>query len=285
MARVPILAAGLVIVALAGCSNASDLVESSGPTTPATERERSTRGPDKDAAPAPEVGACRMLTVEDVPPPTNDDPEVRCSKRHTAVTYHVGEWPAKLIKSARGVKDRKLEGYVFTECDRAWRRTVGGSQEARVTSIVSWAWYKPTRKQFDDGAYWFRCDLVAGQSTKRLEVLPADVDGLLKGSFDDRYHACWTKPFSDKPNADEGVLTSCARRHRQRAVGIVTVGKRKAPYPGQQTTFDRSNNRCGDVVAQWRGDPRPGEYGLQWPRRSDWRDGERYATCWAVTRK
>jgi Septum formation len=282
VARVRISAVGLVLVALAGCANAGDLLEEQ-PVDRKTDRRSSTSDPD--VAAAPELGACRMLTLADIRPPTNDDPVVPCSRRHTAVTYHVDEWPAKLIESARGVEDPRLVDHVTTECDRAWRRTVGGDREAWVTSIVSWAWYKPTPEQFDDGAYWFRCDLVAGQSTQRLEVLPRAVDGMLDRSFDDRYHACWTKKFSDKPNADTGELTSCARRHQQRAIGVVRIGPAKADYPGERVAFDRSNARCGDLVARWRGDPRPGQYGLQWPRRVDWRDGERHATCWAVTQR
>jgi Septum formation len=283
VARVRISAVVVLLVALTGCANAGDLLDDQ-----PVDRRTASPGPTpepKVAASAPKLGACRMLTKADIAPPTNDDPEIPCAKRHTAVTYHVDEWPAKLVKSARGLGDPRLASYVTDKCDGAWRRTVGGDLEAWVTSIVSWAWYRPTPRQFDAGAHWFRCDLVAGQTTRRLEPLPRDVDGMLAKAFDDRYHACWTEKFSDKPNADAGELTSCARRHQQRAVGIVRVGRPKADYPGERTAFDKSNRLCGDVVAKWRGDRRPGEYGLQWPRRSDWSDGERHATCWAVTRR
>jgi Septum formation len=272
----------VLLVALAGCANAGDLLDDRATDRSPANGPTPTAGPDAGEA-APTEGACRRLKLADIAPPTNEDREVPCAKRHTAVTYYVGEWPARLIRSASGVGDRRLSGYVGRACDRAWRDTVGGDLEAWVTSIVSWAWYKPTPEQFDQGARWFRCDLVAGQSTQRLERLPRRVDGILDGEFDDRYRACWTTKFSDKPNADPGELTSCARRHQQRAIGIVRVGPSKADYPGERAAFDRSNRRCGDLVAKWRGNPRPGDYGLQWPRRSDWRAGERHATCWAVT--
>jgi hypothetical protein len=286
VSRIGICAIGLGLATLLGCSNASDLVESTSTKPSDEESARTQPTNDKPDEPGePEVDACHRLSVADIEPATNDDPAVPCTKPHTAVTYYVGEWPKRLVKKARGVGDRQLTNYVYDKCDRRWRRTVGGSLEAWTTSIVSWAWYKPTKGEFADGAHWFRCDLVAGQHTGRLEKLPRNVDGLLDGDFSDRYRACWTREFSDKPNVDEGVLTSCARNHQQRAVGIVRIGKRKAPYPGERKAFDRSNDRCGDVVAQWRGDPKPGEYGLQWPRREHWKDGDRHATCWAVTTK
>ena len=278
----------MALVVLAGCASAGDLVESrsgesGGSGDSQATRTRSTTGPDEAAA--PETGECRRLTMADIEPPTNDDSPVPCRKRHTAVTYHVGEWPEKLVEKARGVGDRRLRNYVIRRCDRAWRRTVGGTREIWATSIVSWAWYRPTKAQFDDGATWFRCDVVAGSYTSRLEPLPRRVDGLLDGKIPDRYRACWTKVFSDKPNVDEGELTSCARKHKQRAVGIVRIGKPNEPYPGERKTFQRSNRLCGKVVAQWRGNPKPGNYGLQWPRRHHWQEGDRHATCWAVTTK
>lgn len=283
--RVRMSVVGLAL-ALVGCSNAGDLVEtdSDEPTERKAERTKTTKSDPKPPA-GPEVGECRRLNLADIKPPTNGDRTVPCAKPHTAVTYHVGEWPKKMVDRARGVGDRRLSNYVYDECERTWRRTVGGSLESWTTSIVSWAWYRPTKRQFTDGATWFRCDVVAGQHTSRLERLPKKVDGLLKGSVPNRYRACWTKVFSDKPKVDEGNLISCARQHRQRAVGIVRIGKSNDAYPGERKAFDRSNKRCGNLVAQWRGNPRPGDYGLQWPRRDHWRDGDRHATCWAVTKR
>jgi hypothetical protein len=281
-------AIGVLVVVLTGCASAGDLIDSA-PSERQTEDPGPGPGPgptpDPEDPAVPEVDACRVLTLDDIAPAANDDPAVPCSKRHTAVTYHVAEWPTRLVSSARGVEDQQLSTYALDACERTWRRTVGGSDEAWTTSIVSWAWYKPTPDQFADGAHWFRCDLVAGQNTAHLEELPAQVDGLLDGDFDDRYHACWTKPFSNKPNADEGHLTSCERRHQQRAIGTVRIGRAKADYPGERAAFDKANRLCGDLVAKWRDDRRPGPFGLQWPRRADWKGGERDATCWAVTRK
>jgi hypothetical protein len=269
------------LVALVGCGNAGDLVASD-PTEPTDDTAQTQ--PTEAVAPKPEDGACRKLRMDDIQPPTNDDRTVPCGRRHTAVTYYVGEWPADLVESAAGVNDPELKQYVFTKCDRSWRRTVGGSLEDWVVSIVSWAWYRPAAEQFDAGADWFRCDLVVGQNTDRLERLPADVEGMLDGRYDDRYRACWTRVFSDKPGADEGTLISCARDHRQRAIGIVQLGTGNEKYPGQQATFNRSNDLCADAVAKWRKAKQPGQFGLQWPHRDEWNDGERYATCWAVTR-
>lgn len=283
-------AIGMLVVILTGCASSADLIDSA-PTERQTEGLERGPGPGPEPTPgsdeptAPDVGACRMLALGDIAPAANDDPAIPCSQPHTAVTYYVADWPEKLVSTASDVDDHRLTTYALDACERHWRRAVGGSDEAWTTSIVSWAWYKPTPDQFADGAHWFRCDLVAGQDTAHLEALPASVDGLLDGDFDDRYHACWTKPFSNKPNVDEGQLTACSRPHQQRAVGTVRLGHARADYPGERVAFDRANRLCGDEVAEWRGDPRPGQFGLQWPRRTDWNGGERHATCWAVTRE
>ncbi len=283
MVRLRTLAVGLALVALVGCGKAGDLVASD-PTEPNDDTAQSQ--PTEDAAaPAPDEGDCRKLQMEDIQAATNDGSPVNCDQRHNAVTYYVGKWPEDLVESATSVKDSDLEQHVLTECDEAWRNTVGGSLEDWVVSIVSWAWYRPSAKQFNDGANWFRCDLVAGQHTDRLERLPSDVNGMLDADFDDRYRACWTKVFSDKPGVAEGTLTSCARDHRQRAIGIVQLDTNSENYPGQQEAFELSNEMCAKAVAKWRDAKQPGQFGLQWPRRQEWKDGERYATCWAVTRE
>ena len=70
------------------------------------------------------------------------------------------------------------------------------------------------------------------------------------------------------------------------AIGIVQLGNGKddQTYPGTDATFNQANELCADKVAKWRGEKQPGQFGLQWPRRAEWNGGERYATCWAVTR-
>ena len=48
--------------------------------------------PDQvDAVETPELGACRLLTPDDVALPTNATETVDCSERHNAETYAVGQ--------------------------------------------------------------------------------------------------------------------------------------------------------------------------------------------------
>src|SRR5262245_54085078 len=176
-------ATAMLVVALSGCASSADLVDS-GPSQRHTQRlgpgpdHKSEPTPAPDEPTAPDVGACRKLALDDIEPAANDDPAIPCSQAHTAVTYYVADWPERLVSSAASVGDDRLTRYALHACEQHWRRTVGGTEEAWTTSIVSWAWYKPTPDQFADGAHWFRCDLVAGQDTAHLESLPASVDGL-----------------------------------------------------------------------------------------------------------
>ena len=53
--------------------------------------------PDQvDAVAAPDLGACRVLTPDDVELPSNATKTVECSEPHTAETFAVGEMPSSL---------------------------------------------------------------------------------------------------------------------------------------------------------------------------------------------
>ena len=60
--------------------------------------ERSPRTPSK----APTLGACRMLTPDDVAEPSNTTEPVDCTEPHTAETFAIGELPRRLRR--RGVR-------------------------------------------------------------------------------------------------------------------------------------------------------------------------------------
>ena len=46
-----------------------------------------------DAVEAPELGACRVLTLDDIAQPSNATKVVDCTDAHTAMTYAVGSLP------------------------------------------------------------------------------------------------------------------------------------------------------------------------------------------------
>lgn len=292
-----VLAAGLALGAAFGCSSdAVDLTadvprptagESQPSDTPSSgPSDEPTQTPTEQPTgePPPEDGACRLLTTQDIPPPTNDDPTVSCKRPHTSETIHVGHWPREVIDRARDVDDPALGRIVGTRCSRAFRRTVGGGLEQWSTSILSWAWFKPSQRDFAAGANWFRCDLIAGnQTTKRLEPLPRRVEGVLDGSIPNRLRACWTRQFSDVPGANEGQLVSCSHPHVQRAVGVTRIGSEDEPYPGVAAVKQRSSDRCRDQAGAYLGYPSSWRWGFTWPQRQQWVAGDRHTTCWAVT--
>ena len=45
---------------------------------------------------APELGACRVLTPEDIDQRSNATKTVACEERHTAETFAIGELPEEL---------------------------------------------------------------------------------------------------------------------------------------------------------------------------------------------
>ena len=85
-----VLVAVLATVAFAGCG---------------TEDQGDNLDPDQvDAVDAPELGACRVLTPEDVAEPDNATKAVDCAEEHTAETFAVGDLPERVRR--RGLRRR-----------------------------------------------------------------------------------------------------------------------------------------------------------------------------------
>jgi hypothetical protein len=137
------------IVSVGGCSSAEEVAEPGDADTPSTASESSTELPAEPPTwDTPQVGQCRQLSREDIPPPTNDDPVVACAKPHTAVTFHVGHWPPSLVAKVDKVDSERLDGVVDDQCWDAWVKTVGGDREARAMTSTSTGRTSPTRHPY-----------------------------------------------------------------------------------------------------------------------------------------
>ena len=89
---------------------------------------------------------------------------------------------------------------------------LGADESQAMRTVVSWASFRPSGAAWDDGARWYRCDVVGGadQSAVFLE-LPTTARGLLKGKPDDPWQVCVKggrcrrEPRSPAPNPMTGV--------------------------------------------------------------------------------
>jgi hypothetical protein len=223
----------------------------------------------------PEVGACRVLAPEDLPEPVNTGDVVDCSEPHTAETFAVGELPASLRDASYG--DRRLGEFAYDTCTRAFLKFTGANESLALRSLLSWAWFRPTRDAWEEGARWYRCDVVAGEeSSEELLELPETAQGLLLGTGDDRVMQCVRgEAVPGSPRVP------CSEPHDWRAVTTIVLGKEDDPYPGDRLVEVRSRDFCDDSVSAWLDYPLQYVFAYTWFHEAEWKAGNRRSICWA----
>jgi hypothetical protein len=251
----------LLLLALSGCTQGS----SDG------------GGSSKADLAAPALGACRALTPGDVAQASNTSPVVDCSAKHTAETFTVGTFPADLVKDDPDAP--ALGAYVFERCQRRFGSFLGGDVSLVLRSTMTWAWFRPSRAAWADGAHWFRCDVVGGgEQSKSFVSLPKTAKGLLLGRPDDRWQVC-----VDGPSVSGSVKIPCSSPHTWRAVTTIAVGKPADAYPGDRVAETRTRDFCSKSVGAWLNYPVDYDYGYPWFHEAEWKAGNRRSICWAKT--
>lgn len=249
----------LLTALLAGCGDSAD----------------GSGGGDSEAV--PELGACRVLTPDDVAKPANDSATVDCAERHTAQTYAVGELPQQLRDAA--YDDEALGAFAYETCSQKFQQLLGADESLVMRTIVSWAWFRPSEKAWDRGARWYRCDVFGGgEQSEEYVALPETAEGLLLGRPKDRWMVCATGP-----SVDEGTKVPCSQEHEWRAVTTIKVGEAKDEYPGDRIVEVTTRDYCSDSVGAWLGYPVTYDFGYTWFHEAEWQAGNRRSVCWART--
>jgi len=273
-------------IALASCTadettrdSATD--ESTPASTSLTSRASvAASGAQRPESPArPPAKGCYILGFDAATEPTNDSRPVPCSKRHTAQTYHVGRLDTVVDGHLLAVDSEKAQRQVERTCPRKLLEYVGGSPEARALSRLEAVWFSPTIEQSDQGASWFRCDVVAVGRPSTLAALPPP--GRLRGILDrsdalEEVGLCGTAP----PGARGFERVICSRRHAWRAVSTIEISG-GAQYPGIARVRAAGERECRDRVQAANGSPERFSYGWEWPTSEQWRAGQRFGYCWA----
>ncbi len=222
----------------------------------------------------PETGACRQIEAEAIAEASDDAEPVACNEPHTAETYFVGEFTDA---DDLAWDDASLGAQVYRQCSRRYMRFVRANQSLALRSVVDWAWWRPNEEQWDEGARWYRCDVVGGrdQSTE-LADLPRTAKELLLGIPKPRWMLCAAgEVVADAPKVP------CSQQHTWRAVSVVVVGKPKDKWPGSRLIEVKSRDFCSDWVGTWLSYPLDYEYGYTWFGRAEWEAGNRMSVCWA----
>ena len=250
----------LAVLLLAGCGDQTDV-------DPA----------QVDATSPPQLGACRVLTPSDVEAASNATVTVPCSRKHTAQTFAVGPLPAEFDDADYDSSD--LGAWAYRECETRFERFLGADESMAMRTVLSWAWFRPSEKAWDEGARWYRCDVVGGgdQSTSYAD-LPETAQGLLLAKDTDRWMVCGrgaTVAGSEK--------VPCTEDHTWRAVTTIKLGEPEDDYPGDRLVEVRTRDYCSDSVGAWLGYPVDFEFGFTWFHEGEWESGNRRSICWAKT--
>ncbi|MCD4527178.1 septum formation family protein [Nocardioides sp. cx-173] len=234
--------------------------------------------PDQvDSVEVPELGACRVLSPEDVAQASNATRTVDCTERHTAQTYAVGELPEEFEDVARD--DPSLGEFAYRTCSAKFLKFLGADESMVMRTVVNWAWFRPSEKAWEDGARWYRCDVVGGgEQSDRFVTLPTTAEGLLLGRPQDRWMVCVAgQSVTGSPR------TPCNEPHDWRAVSAIKLGEPEEPYPGDRVVEVKTRDFCSTAVGAWLNYPVNYDFAYTWFHEAEWEAGNRRSVCWAKT--
>jgi hypothetical protein len=270
------------VLALTACTsgaNDSTSAESSDPSATATQSPTAVDEPQVERPEPPDVGSCYRLTLEDAARPTNEARPVKCTGAHTARTIHVGRLDTVIDGHSLGVDSDRVQQQLAETCPAELAKFLGGNPGSRALSRFQAIWFSPTIEQYDAGADWFRCDVVAVAETDRLLRLPAEdrLQGILDRSGAlDTYGLCGTA----QPGASGFEPVACALPHSWVAISMIPIdgGDR---YPGVAAVRVAGDETCSEQVRGRNDQVLEYTYGWEWPTEEQWAAGQRYGFCWA----
>ncbi|HEY3530288.1 MAG TPA: septum formation family protein [Nocardioides sp.] len=227
----------------------------------------------------PDLGACRLLSPDDVSQPSNSTEPVSCDQPHTAQTYAVGPLPGEFVHAS--YDDGKVAAFAYKTCSAKFIHFTGADASLAMRSILSWAWFRPSQAAWDQGARWYRCDVVGGgQQSRTLVDLPSRTKGLLLGRPDDDWMVC-----AQGTTVSSAVKIPCSQKHNWRAVTTIVLGAAGDPYPGDEVVKARTRDFCSKSVGAWLDYPVDYDFGYSWFHEVEWDAGNRRSVCWARTDK
>ena len=105
---------------------------------------------------------------------------------------------------------------------------------------MTWAWFRPTKDAWADGAHWFRCDVVGGgEQSKSFVALPDDRQGPAARQARRPLAGLRRRPERQRLGEDP-----VHREHTWRAVTTIVLGKDTDDYPGDRLVEVRTRDFC-----------------------------------------
>lgn len=269
-------AAVLAALLLGGCSGGDDPGATPGPSD-SSSSPAATPTP-AEPAPRPEDRACYRLSYADAVAPTVDVRATPCTKPHTAMTFAVGTLDTTVDGHLLAVDSRRVQEQVATECPKRFASFVGGTLEQRRLSMLRPVWFTPTVEESDEGADWFRCDVIAVETNGSLAPLRGRLAGVLDSPDGrGRYAMCGTA----EPGTPDFQRVICPLSGVPEWRAVRTVPFTSQPYPGEARVRTAGEGPCQDAGRAVADDPLDFQWGYEWPTREQWASGQTYGLCWA----
>ncbi len=252
---------------VAGLGAALVLTACSAPLQPRTPADRGT---------PPELGACYALTPRDTQAPSSASEPVPCSGPHTAETFAIGTLPATTGDSYDAADHGR---WIFPRCERAFEKFLAIDDSLSLRVQLSWAWFRPSERGWEDGARWYRCDLVGGPAdAQTFRALPTTGKGLFAAKPPDEWLTC-----ARGQSVAGSTEVPCSEPHDWRAVTTIKLGQPTDKYPGDRLVQVTTRDYCSDSVGAWMNYPVDYEFGYTWFHEAEWQAGNRRSVCWART--
>ena len=156
---------------------------------------------------------------------------------------------------------------------------LGADESLVMRTVVSWAWFRPSEKAWEDGARWYRCDVVGGgdESTSYVD-LPDDRQGPAAQAG---------RPLDGvrqrRRRSTSSAKVPCTEDHNWRAVTTIKLGEPGEEYPGDRVVEVKSRDFCSESVGAWLNYPIDYDFGWTYFHEAEWEAGNRRSVCWAKT--
>jgi hypothetical protein len=258
-----------VLLLAAGCTSGS-----SGSSEPTPGTTAVPAPPRASAVPAPRNKACHHLTYAQAVAPTTTDAPVPCRAGHTSQTFAVGRLTTEVGGHLVAVDSPRVQRQVRTTCPQRLAAFLGASTERLRLSLLRAVWFTPTVEASDQGADWFRCDVIAVAGDQRLATLTGSLKGALRGDADD-YAMCGTA----EPGTKGFQRVLCRERHSWRALRTIDLGR--GAYPGASAAKAAGQKPCQQAGRDVAADALDYKWGYEWPTAQQWAAGQTYGICWA----
>jgi Septum formation len=262
----------LAAVLLPGCSASSPHATGTTPST--TPRSQASTSPSdehgaKPLPPVPSVGTCRTLAYSDISRFSNDSPTSSCRK----------PLPHDIAFDGVQIGNDSVQNYAAAACQKSFAHYIGGDPAAQALSRLTVTYFVPSQADFDRGARWVRCDVIALQTANVLAPLPRAVHGVLSNPDAlTRFGVC----SQGEPGSANVHLVMCQQAHAFRAVEALRLGDPNARYPAESVVRSGGEQRCKAYLDQLLG-PHGYTYAWTYPSPRDWRAGQRFGYCWHKT--